>query len=737
MQVSWARAQKVGSMKHLAFACAWFGLLSAELAAAEVSPAPIVIGNADNQVALQSGGSAPQVLRLMHVGGGPWNGAGTEALIDSATVAGIAMPLRWRFDPKSSHAHKDSARLVYETHKPDLRLYWEWRAAAQHGPIEHTIRVENRSGREVWIPLQESFRFTWKVPPNQPLEQFWVDKGAGEAPPIGTHLVAVKDGYDWHGESSTFAHPRAGEPREIIPYFLVRNGGAAAGGWYVGVEFSGRIAMTLQRRGDELAGVVGLNPEPGPFRTRLAPGETFTTPTVFVGASEGDVDATGNVLRRWVREVLNDPATVREAKYPLVTNNSWGSAMAITEAQALRMIDDAHALGFEMFHLDAGWFRGVGDWHPDLTKFPHGLALVSDHAHELGLKFGLWVDWAQAGVSKEQGALNVADARVREWLTTDPPPGWKPAEFKGITIDLGVPAAKDWAAREVDRIVRDYHVDMLEHDGYVVAQGCDRSTHPHAPIDAAKSRRYSDADFLWLDSSNSTDVSLHATRAYYDIHSGLKRAHPGLLLEVCNDGGRMVDFGSAAHGDYFSIVDSYDPLSNRQALHDASHVLPPAMLETYVKEWPTPRIENFRYMLRSGMMGWFTVMIDTTSWSREQHQVAAEELAFYKATLRPLIRGADLYHVGPRADGKGWDGLEYFDASSGTGVVYAFHGGEAKPDTFTFPLRGLRAGAKYRLHFKDGSATDRDADGRDLLRSGVTVSLPLANSSELIVIKKL
>jgi alpha-galactosidase len=142
-------------------------------------------------------------------------------------------------------------------------------------------------------------------------------------------------------------------------------------------------------------------------------------------------------------------------------------------------------------------------------------------------------------------------------------------------------------------------------------------------------------------------------------------------------------------------------------------------------------------MLRSGMMGWFTVMIDTTSWSREQHQVAAEELAFYKSTLRPLIRGADLYHVAPRANGKGWDGLEYFDARSGTGVLYAFHGSETKPDTFTFPLRGLLAAAKYRLHFMDGSAPDRDAEGHDLLQSGVTVSLTLANSSELIVIKKL
>jgi alpha-galactosidase len=92
----------------------------------------------------------------------------------------------------------------------------------------------------------------------------------------------------------------------------------------------------------------------------------------------------------------------------------------------------------------------------------------------------------------------------------------------------------------------------------------------------------------------------------------------------------MVDFGTAAHGDYFSITDTYDPLSNRKAFFDTSHVLPAVMLETYVEKWPTPRVENFRYMLRSGMMGWLTIMMDTTTWSAEQHAEAKKEIELYK-----------------------------------------------------------------------------------------------------------
>ena len=65
-----------------------------------------------------------------------------------------------------------------------------------------------------------------------------------------------------------------------------------------------------------------------------------------------------------MRRVLLNPADLRNPHYPLLVNNSWGSGMAINARQADQMIADSAALGLEMFHLDAGWFRGVGDWYP-------------------------------------------------------------------------------------------------------------------------------------------------------------------------------------------------------------------------------------------------------------------------------------------------------------------------------------------------------------------------------------
>jgi alpha-galactosidase len=320
-------------------------------------------------------------------------------------------------------------------------------------------------------------------------------------------------------------------------------------------------------------------------------------------------------------------------------------------------------------------------------------------------------------------------------MVTDLPADWKPEPFKGQTIDLGAPEAKQWAEREVERIVSDYHLDMLEHDGYLVAHGCDRDDHPHAPPDPLNKCIYKSWGSYWVDSSNSTDVSYHAVRAYYDIYSTLRKKHPGLLFEMCNDGGRMVDFGSAAHGDYFSITDTYDPLSNRRAFYDTSHVLPPAMLESYVEKWPTPNIANFRYMLRSGMMGWLTIMIDTSSWSAEQHAEAKNEIELYKKELRPLIRDADLYHVSPRPDGIHWDGIEYWDAARKTGVLYAFRGTIDNEKTHAFVLKGLDPSGRYKLRFYDHSSHDHVVKGSELLKRGLRVTLSNPNSSELIFLE--
>jgi hypothetical protein len=705
-------------------------LTSGTRGAAALNASPS-LSNSNLRLGFNISGRAPRLAWLRAAGHDLVNRC-EESLPASVDVNGATTPLTWRRKRDQDISDPRHIVIVYESGDPHLRLRWEWFSRAEVGPIEHRITIENLGKQEVWLPMVDSLRVEWQVPGVIELRNFFVEKGAGTPSAQGTHVDTLKEGYRWTGTSSTYAHPSDGEPREIIPAEFVYAPAQPQAGWYAGIEFSGRTRIALERSSTGVKSVLGLNPDPGPFRTRLVPGGSFETPTVFLGAFEGGPDGAGNQLRPWVRTVLGNPLTWKDEHYPLVVNNSWGSGMAVDEPLALRMIGESKELGVEMFHVDAGWFRGVGDWYPDPKKFPRGLGFIADEAHRQGLRFGIWVDWTQAALDTNPGALNVRDPKVRDWLVADVPPGWKPEEFKGQTVDLGVPAAHDYLKVEVKRIVDDYHLDMLEHDGYLVAEGCTRDDHPHAPPNRSTASVKHDwgADFVLA--SNSTDVSYHAVRAYYDIYEHTRLEHPGLLFEICNDGGRMVDFGSAAHGDYFSITDTYDPLSNRRAFYDTSYVLPAAMLESYVEKWPTPRPENLLYMLRSGMMGWLTLMLDTSAWSAEQHDEVRQAIALYKRELRPLIRDARLYHISPRPDGVHWDGIEYWDTFRGKGVVFAFRGSTRDEAEHTFVLAGLGADKLYRLHFQDGSSPDRTETGSELTRHGLPVHLPHPLSSELV-----
>jgi hypothetical protein len=680
---------------------------------------------------------APAVTSLKcRASGFDWIGNPSRAialpLIDAVESSGNPVSLHWRFTGMSTAGADNPAAATFTFTAADapsgtrleLLSTWQGLPTAEPGPIEHRIVIHNRGSEPLLLPIQPSLALAIRAPAAHTLERWWVEKGAGTPTPAGIHRDTLTDGTD----SVIRCWPSGrDEPRDAIPWISVHDVQGHRG-FYAGVEWTARVELALKPdvpAGDDhpLHLRLGLMPDDKfRFFTRLAPGEHFDVPPAFIGCyAGGDTDDGANHLRRWVRAHVAPPA--RDDHYPLLTNNSWGSGMAVDEKLARSMIDESATLGLEMFHIDAGWFRTVGDWRPDSKKFPQGLAAIADYTHAKQLKFGLWVGWTQGGDQPDptgaHAILSVHDPAMAPWFCQRYPANWKANEFTGATVCLAEPKAADWCLDHLRTIIRENKLDLFEHDQTVVTDGCDQPDgHTHT--------------------CSRLDAGYRAAQGYYRIYDTLRTENPNLLFENCVNGGHMIDYGALRRCHYISITDTYDPLSNRRAFYDATYALPPAMCECYVQHEAALAdrgLPQFRFMLRSGMMGWCTIMTDTRKWTAQQHEAARQEFAQYKERLRPLIKEADLYHVSLRPDGVRWDGIEYVDAHRDRGALFAFRGSGDEAQ-HAFVLKGLEPEARYALTFQDGSAAANTVSGRDLMGDGLRVSLREPQTSEIVHIEK-
>ena len=148
-----------------------------------------------------------------------------------------------------------------------------------------------------------------------------------------------------------------------------------------------------------------------------------------------------------------------------------------------------------------------------------------------------------------------------------------------------------------------------------------------------------------------------------------------------------------------------------------------------------------KYAFRSASMSapeWFIDAPNGSAsgdpWTDAEKEAVRAAVATYKTKIRPLVRKADLYHIFPRPDNQGWDGIQYYDPVTAKGVVFIFKP-DSRNDTQTIKLKGLAPARLYRLTFEDGTNPQIDTTGADLTGTGIEVVLEGTFVSELIFIE--
>lgn len=472
----------------------------------------------------------------------------------------------------------------------------------------------------------------------------------------------------------------------------LRAKGDATPGLILGIEFNGksRLNAWADPDGTHLSSTIDE------LNHRVDPGDTFAVPAFFVGLFHGDWDQAGYVTHRFADAWVFPPAP--DQRYPWVQYNSWGYGQNIDEAQQLDAIERCARLGVEAVVMDLGWAKSIGDWHADPAKFPRGLGVLADRAHELGLKFGVHLALAQA-------SLDSPVAREHpDWLihTGDD-------YFGAAPLCLGHAPCRQWLLEQILRLVDEYHIDYFVQDGEDMVKACPRGDHTHGR-----------GDSNYSNSVEGLDAVIEA----------IGDARPAVVRENCEDGGCMMTYRMARLYHTSITVDNIGTYATRQGVYGASYPFPLRYSVRYMQDEPTP------YTLRSVIFGGPMILMQrVTTWHDQQMAWTAAAIVEYKQ-LREFLRDAKVIHLlTPRYNvekqGWGYDAIQAVAPDQSRSVILAYRAIGGGESTTLYPL-GLEADRRYRVTRADSGASF-DATGRQLREQGLSLSLAEMTSEKILI----
>jgi alpha-galactosidase len=472
-------------------------------------------------------------------------------------------------------------------------------------------------------------------------------------------------------------------------WLVVRD--ANARGLFAGWEFDGRAKSTVQHLAAQ--NYLQLNSQVLDLNHLVKPLTDFQTPSAFLGTFHGDFDEAGYRTQSFMEAVLAAPAP---SIFPYVAWDSWAYGDQINEAVLEQNADKAAALGVELFIVDLGWARSIGDWTEDPQKFPHGLAVVSAYVHSLGMKFGLHFALTEADPASPVLQDNP------DWTSTE-----NDRYHGAVSLCLANQPTQQWIIQQGLHIIDDYNVDWILQDGENMVKQCTKTSHTHDPNDS----NYANS----VQGINAVVSALQATR-------------PNVYWENCEDGGNMMTFNMVKRYVTSITNDASGSLPARKAAYGVTYPFSPRYAERYMPE--SDGLSS--YATHSYMFGGnWVLMNQLTSLSVDQAGYLALEIANYKAQ-RGDIKGAKVYHILPPSP-TGIDVIQSYNPALDNSVAVITRAAGGTPQ-YVFRPQGLSPDSRYTVTFEISSFA-YSLLGSQLMSGGVRVQLPTPFSSEIVHIQ--
>jgi alpha-galactosidase len=594
-----------------------------------------------------------------------------------------------------------------------FRLAGHWQEDAGKGGKRQVIELEDAAKRA-------RIRLHLEIYPGQPVLRYWTEVRnllsrtvyARLADMVPWRLAAEDGEYRWFRVNQWTIVPREQnfEPLESrlrpegnvmsmqsgsrgtqCAWWALRDGKDR--GLFAGWEFDGRALATARYL--EAEGYLQFSATIQELYHPVEPGEVFLVPPAFLGVFQGDWDEAGYRTQRFVEQVLAKPMPDDE-KFPYVAWDSWGHQYEFDEAELRRSAEIAAKLGVELFIVDLGWARAIGDWYSDRTKFPSGMRALSDYVHSLGMKFGLHLAFAEAAPETPVLQQN---------------PDWTSSEeyyyFGAKSLCLAHKPVRDWLIEELTRVIQSYNVDWVLQDGENMVKKCTKETHTHDPRDS----NYAGA----VDGLNV-------------ILREVQRRTPNTVWENCEDGGNMMTFNMVRNYVTSITNDANGALGARQAAYGATYPFPPRYVDRYM-----PEETITKYTTRSFMFGGPWILMNRlTEMGAGELELLASEIATFKK-IRSTVRDGKVFHLTARPATGRIDALQAHHEKVNRSIAVVTRD-SAAASSYTLRPRGLDPDVPYRVTFQDDSRVLL-MNGSQLMETGVRVNLPSPESAEIVYIE--
>jgi alpha-galactosidase len=454
--------------------------------------------------------------------------------------------------------------------------------------------------------------------------------------------------------------------------------------------------------------------DPAPLCVLMG-GEIWVSPSVHIGAVFGGLDEAVNSMHGHVRKFFYSQQPQKSDPRKLI-RCGIGPEYVMSEKNTLAAMEYAASCGAEIFWIDAGWFvkpgcegdwfATVGDWQVNEERYPRGIGPLRDRCHELGMRFGLWMEPERAGKK------SVVREQHPQWIQKD----YYGKPNRGGQLDLGIPECAAWVEDQIASVIVNNQLEFFRLDWNTLAL---------QTIGARETEG-------WLENSR-----VRYYEAVYGIFQRLRTRFPNVIFENCASGGARTDIGMVRYFDNTWVSDWGVHPNAFRVVNGMTMALPPEYMVGFIGGMLSYSAADTRFHMRNLLFTTFVLGFTTppaVEVNEKQIEIIKHYVKIYKEFVRPFNGDSRIYHHTPELPRKdpGYGVLELDSADGTRGMLGIFRLSTSQEGELVIKLRGIDMSKNFRVTF-DNSGTVCVVSGYELAQKGVYANLEGALTSELVL----